>query len=61
MKLIKLILFIIIAGNIYSLLQKAETVSAFTLSVKSAETVFCNTAIIAIAVFIYLILKVKVR
>jgi len=61
MKLIKSILFIIIAGNLYSLLQKANTVSAFTVSIKDAETVFVNTAIIGIAVFIYLILKIKVR
>jgi hypothetical protein len=61
MRYIKIILLIIVAGNLFSLLQKAETVSAFSLSVKSAETIFCNTGLIGIAVFIYLVLKVKVR
>jgi hypothetical protein len=52
---------IIVAGNLFSLLQKAETVSAFSLSVKSAETIFCNTGLIGIAVFIYIVLKIKVK
>jgi len=61
MRDIKLVLFVIVAGNIFSLLQKTSTVSAFTLTVKDAETVFCNTAMIGIAVFCYIILKIKVR
>jgi hypothetical protein len=60
MRYIKIILFVIVAGNLYSLLQKSSTVSAFTVKVK-AETVFVNTAMIAIAVFIYLVLRVKVK
>jgi hypothetical protein len=61
MRYIKIILLIIVAGNLYSLLQKSSTVSAFTVSVKDAETIFVNTAMIAIAVFAYIILKIKVR
>lgn len=61
MRHIKLVLLIIAAGNLHSLLQKAKAVSAFALSVKDAETLFCNTAIIAIAVFVYIVLKVKVK
>jgi hypothetical protein len=61
MRTVKTLLFIIVAGNVFSLLQKTDTVSAFTVSIKDAETVFVNTAMIAIAVFIYLVLRVKVK
>lgn len=61
MRTVKTLLFILISGNVFSLLQKANTVSDFSLSVKSAETIFVNTGLIGIAVFIYLVLKVKVK
>ena len=61
MRYIKLTLFTIIAINAYSLFQKADTVSAFQMSVPVAEDLFVNTALISIAVFMYIILKIKVR
>lgn len=56
MRTIKTILLIIVAGNSFSLLQKAETVSAFTLTVQESEAIFCNTAMIIIAMMLYLAL-----